>query len=350
MSRTALGGTAIQTAIRALVEGADLAPETLRAALAEVMGGIATPAQIGALLVGLRMKGETVTEMVTAAQVLRALAIPVAVADRRHLIDTCGTGGDGASTFNISTASALVAACAGARVAKHGNRSVSSRCGSADVLEAAGVVLSLPPAQVARCIDSVGVGFLFAPHHHEAMRHASGPRRELGVRTLFNLLGPLTNPALAPRQLVGVFSETLLEPFACALQELGSEHALVVHATDGLDEISPAAPTAVVELRAGTMTRYQLTPTDFGLPVGALAALRVADAREGLALLEAVLAGAPGVAATAIALNAGAAIYVAGLVDDLGAGVRRAQAILAAGQGRDKLAELVAFTAAADGC
>ncbi|MHB1565638.1 MAG: anthranilate phosphoribosyltransferase [Acidiferrobacter sp.] len=344
-----MSGEAVRTAIRVLVDGADLAPEVLRAALSEVMAGAATPAQIGALLMGLRMKGETVAEMVAAAEVLRALSVPVEVADRRHLIDTCGTGGDGAATFNISTASALVAACAGAHVAKHGNRSVSSRCGSADVLEAAGVTLSLSPARVARCIEDVGVGFLFAPHHHDAMRHASGPRRELGVRTLFNLLGPLTNPARAPRQLVGVFSETLLEPFAQALQALGSEHVLVVHSTDGLDEISPAAPTWVAELRGGTVTRYQLAPADFGLPVGTLAALRVADVTEGLALLKAVLAGAAGPASTAVALNAGAAIYVAGVADDFAAGVRTAQTILAAGRGLAKLAELVACTGAPDG-
>lgn len=344
-----MSGEAVRTAIRMLVDGADLAPEALRAALSEVMAGGATPAQIGALLMGLRMKGETVAEMVAAADVLRALSVPVEITDRRHLIDTCGTGGDGAATFNISTASALVAACAGAHVAKHGNRSVSSRCGSADVLEAAGVTLSLSPARIARCIEGVGVGFLFAPHYHDAMRHASGPRRELGVRTLFNLLGPLTNPARAPRQLVGVFSETLLAPFAQALQALGSEHVLVVHSTDGLDEISPAAPTWVAELREGTMTRYQVAPADFGLPVGTLAALQVADVSEGLALLQAVLGGATGPASTAVALNAGAAIYVAGVADNFAAGVRTAQAILAAGRGRAKLAELVACTGAPDG-
>ena len=336
----------LEGALRTLAEARGLTAEEMKSALAIVMSGAGTPVQVGGFLMGLRVKGESVEEMVAAAQVLRDLAVPVTVADRRHLIDTCGTGGDGASTFNISTGAALVCACAGARVAKHGNRSVSSRSGSADVLEAAGVVLDLDPALVGRCIDDVGIGFLFAQRHHEAMRHAAVARKELGVRTLFNLLGPLTNPARAPRQLVGVFADALLEPFASALRDLGSEHALVVHAEDGLDEISPGAPTAVCEWRAGALRRYRIEPADFGLTPGDIGALRVADAAESLALLRAALAGGDGVAGTAIALNAGAGLYVAGLAPDLPAGIARARAVLQAGSALQKLAEWAAFTRA----
>lgn len=336
--------TALLMAIKALVSGTDVAPAVMRPAIQEIMSGAGTPAQIGAFLMGLRMKGEGVAEIVAAAQVLRDLATPVPIVDRRYLIDTCGTGGDGASTFNISTASAIVAACAGARVAKHGNRSVSSRSGSADVLEAAGVHLGLTPEEVGGCIEKVGVGFLFAPRHHEAMRHAAGPRKELGIRTLFNLLGPLTNPARAPRQLVGVFSDDLLVPFAQALQSLGGEQALVVHSADGLDEISPAAPTAVAALYDGEIRRYTVQPTDFGLPLGDINELRVVSPQESLAILTAVFAGQLGAARTAVILNGGAAIYVAGLAGDLAAGVRKAEAILDSGGATQKLAELVAYT------
>ncbi|MHB8255164.1 MAG: anthranilate phosphoribosyltransferase [Acidiferrobacter sp.] len=333
-------------ALKQIALGRDLSDVEMKEALSAVMSGAGTPAQIGAFLMGLRVKGESVEEIVAAAHVLRDLSVPVAVRDRSHLIDTCGTGGDGASTFNISTASALVCACAGAKVAKHGNRSVSSRSGSADVLEAAGVALTLSPEQVGRCIDELGVGFLFAPRHHEAMRHASGPRKELGVRTLFNLLGPLTNPARAPRQLLGVFSDALLDPFAHALKALGSEHVLVVHSDDGLDEMSPAAPTEVCELKAGRITRYHLRPADFGLDEGSLAELKVADAEESLAMLRAVFAGREGPGATAVALNAGAALYVAGLVVGIAEGVVQAQAVLREGRATVKLQELVAFTQA----
>ncbi len=337
--------TALTEALMRLAQGEDLTAADMKAALAVVMSGAGTPAQIGGFLMALRLKGETVDEIVAAAEVLRALATPVVVADRDHLIDTCGTGGDGMSTFNISTATALVCAGAGARVAKHGNRSVSSRSGSADVLEAAGVALDLSPAQVGRCIDTVGIGFLFAPRHHEAMRHAAGPRRELHVRTLFNLLGPLTNPARTPRQLVGVYSAALLETFARALQALGSVHSLVVHSEDGLDEISPAAPTEVCEMRHGVITRYRIAPADFGLARGDLQDLKVADATESLAILDAVLTGREqGPAMTAVVLNAGAALYVAGLAADLKEGVNRARRVLSEGQGRVKLSELAAFT------
>lgn len=337
--------TALQEALKQIALARDLTAPEMKAALFEIMKGAGTEAQIGAFLMGLRVKGESVTEIVAAAEVLRALSTPVVIEDRRHLIDTCGTGGDGASTFNISTASALVCACAGAKVAKHGNRSVSSRSGSADVLEAAGVVLTLSPEQVAQCINEVGVGFLFAPRHHEAMRYASGPRRELGVRTLFNLLGPLTNPACAPRQLIGVFSEALLEPFAQAAQALGSEHVLVVHAEDGLDEISPAAPTSVCELKQGTLSRYRLSPGDFGLQSGSLADLTVTSAAESLALMSAILAGVDkGAATTAVVLNAGAALYVGGIATRIAEGVELAQAVLRSGEAASKLRQLACFT------
>ncbi len=338
--------SALQQALARLALGCDLSGEEMRAALSLVMNGEAAPAQIGAFLMGLRVKGESVDEIVAAAEVMRDLSHAVVVSDRRHLIDTCGTGGDGASTFNISTATALVCACAGAKVAKHGNRSVSSRSGSADVLEAAGVVLALPPEQVGRCIDELGVGFLFAPRHHEALRHASGVRKDLGIRTLFNLLGPLTNPARAPRQLVGVYAQSLLETFAQVLKALGSEHVLVVHSDDGLDEISPAAATEVCELKAGQLTRYRLRPSDYGLKEGTLADLKVANAQESLAMLRTVLAGVESPAAVAVAMNAGAALYVAGLASGIADGVALAQQVLREGRGKAKLQELVAFTQA----
>ncbi len=337
--------TALTHALARLAAGHDLAADEMREALSVVMGGAGTPAQIGAFLMGLRVKGETVEEIVAAAQVMRDLSTEVTVADTDHLIDTCGTGGDGASTFNISTAAALVCACAGARVAKHGNRSVSSRSGSADVLEAAGAHLALTPEQVALCIDHVGVGFLFAPRHHEAMRHAASTRKELGVRTLFNLLGPLTNPARARRQLVGVFSAALLEPFAQALAGLGGRHAFVVHSDDGLDEISPSAATEVCEMRDGALRRFRVAPGDFGLAAGDLGALKVDSAAESLAILERVLAGRDeGPAMVAVALNAGAALYVAGMVADMSAGVERARELLAQGRPAAKLREFAAFT------
>lgn len=336
----------LQQALARLALRCDLSGEEMRAALSLVMNGEAAPAQVGAFLMGLRVKGESVAEIVAAAEVMRDLSHAVLVSDRRHLIDTCGTGGDGASTFNISTAAAIVCACAGAKVAKHGNRSVSSRSGSADVLEAAGVVLALSPEQVGRCIDELGVGFLFAPRHHEAMRHASGVRKDLGIRTLFNLLGPLTNPARAPRQLVGVYAQSLLETFAQVLKALGSEHVLVVHSDDGLDEISPAAATEVCELKAGRLLRYRLRPSDYGLKEGALADLKVANAAESLAMLRAVFAGVAGPAAVAVAMNAGAALYVAGLAAGIADGVALAQGVLREGRAQAKLQELVAFTQA----
>lgn len=333
----------MQKAIQAVIERRDLRSDEMTAVMRLIMTGQATPAQIGGFLVGLRMKGETVDEIAAAAQVMRELAARVPV-QGEHLVDTCGTGGDSASTFNISTASAIVVAAAGGRVAKHGNRSVSSKSGSADVLEAAGVNLDLSPEQVARCIEELGVGFLFAPKHHSAMKHAIGPRREMGVRTLFNLLGPLTNPAVAPNQVLGVFSADWVEPLALVLQRLGSRHVLVVHAEDGLDEISIGAPTQVAELHNDTVRTYRIEPEQFGMTCSDIGCLKVADAVESLAMIRTVFSGEPGAASDIVALNAGAAIYVAGLVDTLENGVRRAQDIIGSGAALAKFAALIAFT------
>jgi len=333
----------IQSAIRAVMSGEHLQQDQMTAVMRTIMTGEATPAQIGGFLVGLQMKGETVDEIAAAARVMRELATRVDV-DEAHLIDTCGTGGDAKGTFNVSTATAFVVAAAGGRVAKHGNRSVSSSSGSADVLEAAGARLDLDAAQAAECIARVGVGFLFAPRHHSAMKHAIGPRREMGVRTLFNLLGPLTNPAGAPHQLLGVYSDRWVRPVAEVLQELGSRQVMVVHAQDGLDEISIGAPTHAAELRDGTVTERTIQPEAFGIaPVG-LDAIRVATAQESLDMIRDAFSGEPGPAADIIALNAGAAIYVAALSESLEDGVSRAREILASGAAGDKLAEFVAYT------
>ena len=330
----------LPAAIAAVVERKDLNAADMEAVMRLIMTGQATPAQIGGFLVGLRMKGETVDEITAAATVMRELATHVDVAGP-HLVDTCGTGGDGASTFNISTASALVTAAAGGRVAKHGNRSVSSSSGSADVLETAGVRLDLTPGQVASCIDRVGVGFLFAPQHHSAMKHAIGPRKEMRVRTVFNLLGPLTNPAGAPNQVLGVFSPDWVEPLAQVLKRLGSNHVLVVHADDGLDEISIAAPTRVAELRDGEVSVYTVAPEDFGLQRADLGAIAVADAAQSLEMIRAVFANQPGPARDIVMLNAGAAIYAAGLTASLADGVARAGEVLENGSARQTLEALV---------
>ncbi len=321
----------IAIAIARVVEQRDLTASEMESVMRSIMTGQATPAQIGGFLVGLRMKGETVDEIAAAAKVMRELATRVDVGGP-HLVDTCGTGGDGASTFNISTASAIVTAAAGGRVAKHGNRSVSSSSGSADVLEAAGVKLDLTPAQVAACIDQIGVGFLFAPQHHSAMKHAIGPRKEMRVRTLFNLLGPLTNPAGAPNQVLGVFSPDWVEPLAQVLKQLGSEHVLVVHAEDGLDEISIAAPTRVAELKDGEISLYTIAPEDFGLQRADLSAIAVDNAQQSLAMIKSVFDDQPGPARDIVRLNAGAAIYAAGLTPSLAEGVAVATDVISSGK------------------
>ena len=330
----------ITTAIAAVIDGRDLSAGEMEMVMRSIMTGQSTPAQIGGFLVGLRMKGETVDEIAAAARVMRELATAVDVSGP-YLVDTCGTGGDGASTFNISTASAIVTAAAGGRVAKHGNRSVSSSSGSADVLEAAGVKLNLDPAQVAACIDQVGVGFLFAPQHHSAMKHAIGPRKEMRVRTLFNLLGPLTNPAGAPNQVLGVFSPDWVEPLAQVLKQLGSQHVLVVHAEDGLDEISIAAATRVAELRDGKIATYTVTPEEFGMQRASLDSLAVADAAQSLAMIEAVFNNQPGPARDIVCLNAGAAIYAADLTATLQQGVDLASEVIASGKAKQTFAALI---------
>lgn len=330
-------------ALRAIVERRDLAAPEMEAAMHTIMAGEATPAQIGGFLVGLRMKGETVDEIAAAARVMRELATPVRV-HAEPLIDTCGTGGDGAGTFNISTTSAFVVAAAGGKVAKHGNRSVSGASGSADLLEAAGARLDLSPPQVARCIEEVGVGFMFAPAHHAATRHAVGPRRELGVRTMFNVLGPLTNPAGARRQVIGLFSAHWLEPLARVLQRLGSTHVLLVHAHDGLDEISIAAPTEVAELKDGRIRRYRLTPEEIGVAVSPLDSIIVRDRQQSLAIARGVLANTPGPALEIVCANAGAAIYACGLTEDIAVGARRARAALADGSAARVFAEFIDFS------
>jgi anthranilate phosphoribosyltransferase len=333
----------MQTAIRAVTDKRDLSAEEMRAVMRTIMTGAATPAQIGGFLIGLRMKGETVEEIAAAAEVMRELATRVGVSGP-HLVDTCGTGGDGAHTFNISTAAAFVVAAAGGRVAKHGNRSVSSKSGSADVLEAAGVNLELTPEQVAQCVNEIGVGFLFAPKFHSAMKHAVGPRREMGVRTIFNLLGPLTNPAGAPHQVVGVFSKHWVEPLAQVLGRLGSEHVLVVHAEDGMDEISIAAVTHVAELKDGKVSTYTVMPEEFGMKRGDVGDIAVESVAESLAMIESVLNNEPGPARDIVALNAGAAIYAANLAPTLTEGVKKATAAIASGVARDKLLALVGLS------
>ncbi len=333
----------IKSALATIMKRGDLSTPAMSHIMRTIMTGNATPAQIGAFLMGLHMKGETVEEIAAAAQIMRELVTPVSV-DRKNLVDIVGTGGDGMSTFNISTTSALVVAAAGGRVAKHGNRSVSSNSGSADVLEALGVRIDLNPEQVAECVNQIGIGFMFAPLHHSAMKHAIGPRREMGVRTLFNLLGPLTNPANAPNQLIGVFSPDWVEPFAEVLKRLGSQHVLVVHSEDGLDEISIAAPTKVAELHNGNIKTYNITPEEFGLSRADLTTIQVNSVEESLTMVHSVLDNQAGTARDIVVLNAGAAIYAAGLTNSFAEGVTQAQAILSKGAAREKLSAWVKKT------
>lgn len=333
----------LQAAIQSTLDKRDLSKNDMHQVMRSIMTGAATSAQIAGFLIGLRCKGETVDEITSAAEIMRELASKIDI-QVEHLIDTCGTGGDSLSTFNISTATAFVVAAAGGKVAKHGNRSVSSSSGSADVLEAAGVNLNLTPQQVKQCIESVGVGFLFAPKHHSAMKHAITPRREMGVRTLFNLLGPLSNPALAPNQLIGVFDQAWVRPLAEVSKKLGSQHVLIVHAEDGLDEISIAAPTSVAELKDGKIITYQLTPDQFGLQTTSLEPLVVKNATESLQMIHQVLKGEPGASRDIVLMNAGAAIYAAGLADDIAEGIAHAQAAIDSGAAHEKLNTLIALS------
>lgn len=338
----------IKIAITQLMAGQSLSREAMSTVMTQIMTGEASQAQIGGFLVALTMKGETVEEITGAAQVMRKLAAPVNV-NVPVLVDTCGTGGDGAGLFNVSTAAAFVVAAAGGHVAKHGNRSITSSTGSADLLEAAGVNLNIGADQVAKCVESLGVGFMFAPAHHSAMKHAIGPRKELGMRTIFNVLGPLTNPAGAKRQVLGVFDKTLCRPLAEVLQALGSEHVMVVSADDGLDEISLAVNTHVAELKEGVVSEYEIYPGTSGIAVQNLDGLTVKNARESLALVQDVLSNGGDErarkASDMVAINAGAALYVAGVADSYSEGVSLAQDTLATGLAGEKLKELVEMTA-----
>ncbi len=335
----------IQTAVNEILAGRDLSQQLMTDTMREVMTGEATQAQVGGFLIGLRMKGESVTEIAAAAQVMRDLAARVEISgDNKNLVDTCGTGGDSKGVFNVSTASAFVIAAADGKVAKHGNRSITSKSGSADLLESAGVNLAISPEEVARCVEELGVGFMFAVNHHSAMKHAIGPRKELGARTIFNVLGPLTNPAGAPNQVLGVFDKQWLRPLAEVLKELGSRHVLVVHSADGLDEISIAADTYVVELKDGDITEYTISPEQFGLAKGNLNDVVVSSVEESLEKVKQALTDSNSPAADIVALNAGAGIYAANMCSNLEQGVQIAQDIIGTGTAYERLKELAAFT------
>ena len=329
-----------------LIARQDLSREDMLDLMRAVMTGELTPAQIAGAIIALRCKGETVTELAAAATVMRELSTKVPLGGVEHLVDTCGTGGDGAHTFNISTAAAFTAAAGGARVAKHGGRSVSSKSGSADVLEALGINVNLPPERVAEAVKTLGVGFMFAPNHHSAMKHAAPVRRELGVRTLFNLLGPMTNPAGAPNQVIGVFSRELTRPLAEVLRELGSRHVMVVHAADGMDELSLAGESYVAELKEGRILEYTVTPEQFGLGRCASDVFAVDGVEASKARLAKALEGATCAERDIVALNAGAALYVSGVATSLAEGVARATEAISSGAAKAKLAALAAFGAA----
>ncbi len=333
----------LRASIQHLAAGQDLSRPQMQEVMSLIMHGEATPAQIGAFLTALRIKGETVEEIVGAATIMRKLAARVETPSGK-IVDTVGTGGDGARLFNVSTASALVASAAGATVAKHGNRAATGTSGSADVLEAAGVNIALSPQQVGQCLTETGIGFMFAPTHHGATRHAIGPRREIGVRTVFNLLGPLTNPAGAEYQLVGVFDPRWVQPVAEVFKALGSQHTLVVCSDDGTDEISLAAETDVAELDRGYIHTYRMAPEDFGIRRQPLDSLVVQDARHSLMLIREALSGTPGPAFDMVALNAGATLYVADLADSLQTGVDRAKDVMGSGAALTKLEQLAQFS------
>lgn len=340
----------IQQALNHITKNIHLTQPQMEEIMRSIMQGEATEAQIGALMMGLRMKGESIDEMTAAARVMREFAIKIDVSDIKHLVDIVGTGGDGQNLFNVSTASSFVIAAAGATIAKHGNRGVSSKSGSSDLLEQAGIHLDLDMQQTERCIREMGVGFLFAPNHHKAMKYAAGPRRELGIRSIFNLLGPLTNPAGVKRFVIGVFSDELCRPIAEVMKQLGAEHVMVVHSRDGLDEISLAAPTAVAELKDGEVTEWTLNPEDVGIESQTLNGLVVADAAASLKLIKDALGknktDIGEKAANMIALNAGAGIYVAGITKTYAQAVTFAQDIIYGGQALEKMSVLAEFTKA----
>ena len=333
-----------QEALARVIEHREIFHEEMLSLMRQIMRGEVSPVLIAAIITGLRVKKETVGEIAAAAQVMREFATKVPIAGGEALVDTCGTGGDAAHSFNISTAAAFVAAAAGAKVAKHGGRSVSSKSGSADVLEALGANINLTPEQVAQSIEKVGVGFMFAPSHHSAMKYAAPVRKELAVRTIFNILGPLTNPAGAKNQVMGVFHADLVGIQAHVLHRLGSRHVMVVHGIEGLDEISLAGPTMIGEVNNGEVKEYRVAPGDFGLAVYDSAAIRVDGPEQSKAMLLDALDNKPGAARDIVALNAGASIYVAGLAVSHADGVQKALATIASGAARKKLDQFVAFT------
>ena len=333
-----------QEALTRIIDRDEIQHDEMVSLMRQIMRGEVSPVLISAIMIGLRVKKESIGEISAAAEVMRELATKVEVENCQNLVDTCGTGGDSAHTFNISTAAAFVAAAAGARVAKHGGRSVSSKSGSADVLESLGVNLNQTPQQVADGISRIGVGFMFAPNYHSAMKYAAPVRRELGVRTLFNILGPLTNPAGAENQVIGVFHADLVGIVARVLQQLGSHHVMVVHGEDGLDEITIAGKTRIGELKNGEVSEYTIRPEDFGMKVSAIETIQVQDSDQSKALLQSVLDNQPGPALDIVLLNAGAAIYVSGVADTLKQGVIRARAAVESGAAKEKLRQLVEIT------
>ena len=336
-----------QEALARTIEHREIFHDEMLHLMRLIMNGEISPLMVAAIITGLRVKKETIGEITAAAQVMRELSTKVQVADATHLVDVVGTGGDGAHTFNISTCSMFVAAAAGAKVAKHGGRSVSSKSGSADVMEALGVNIHLAPAQIARCVAETGVGFMFAPNHHPAMKNVAPIRKEMGVKTIFNILGPLTNPAGAPNILMGVFHPDLVGIQVRVLQRLGAEHALVVHGRDGMDEISLGAATMVGELKGGEIREYEVHPEDFGLAMQSNRSLKVNTPEESLAMLRGVLEGRPGAARDIVLLNAGATLYAAGVVPDIATGIARARSAIDSGAAQTKLEQVVAFSRAA---
>ncbi len=334
----------LQDALQRTIEHREIFHDEMLSLMRQIMGGEVTPVMIAALTVGLRVKKETIGEIAAAAQVMRELATKVDVPDREHLVDIVGTGGDASHTFNISTASMFVAAAAGARVAKHGGRSVSSKSGSADVLEALGANIMLNPDQIGACIAETGVGFMFAPNHHAAMKHAGPVRRELGVRTIFNILGPLTNPAGAPNQLIGVFHSDLVGIHVRVLQRLEARHVMVVYGKDGMDEVSLGAATMVGELKDGAIREYEIHPEDFGLSMKSNRGLKVTDAMESKEMVLEALDDVDGTPREIVILNAGTGLYAANVVASIEEGIARARAAIASGAARKKLDQFVATT------
>ena len=333
----------IQEGIKQVTSNQDLEQNEMFAITTQILEGSATDAQIGAFIIALSMKGETVDEVLGAVNAMRQLSAKVTVAIP-NLIDTCGTGGTGIGIFNVSTTSAFVASYCGAKVAKHGNRTATRKSGSADLLEQAGVSLSLQPDEIAKCIEEVGIGFMFAPAHHSAMKHVVGPRKEIGQKSIFNVLGPLTNPASARRQLMGVYDKKWMLPIAEVLKHLGSEHLFIVHSQDGLDEISIAAPTSVVEMKQGTISEFQISPEDFGFKTSSLDGLEVSSPKQSLEIAKLALRGEHEEASAMVAMTAGAALYISDIADSLDSGVELAKDCIKEGGGIIKLNQLVEFS------